>query len=179
MDIWIAFFRGVNVGGATSLPMKDLVALFKRLGFADTRTYIQSGNVIFRSPSIQRSDLAKRISDAMLENHDFQPVVILLSIKELNEAVTSNPFPEAETDPKSLHLYFLAECPGNPNFESLHQVKSKNERFALKGKIFYLHAPDGIGRSKLATKAERFIGVDSTARNWRTASRVLEMAKFF
>jgi uncharacterized protein (DUF1697 family) len=60
---------------------------------------------------------------------------------------------------------------------SLNAAKSDNEAFALAGKAFYLHAPDGIGRSRLAQRAERLLGVDATGRNWRTVTCVLAMAR--
>ncbi|MDH5478774.1 MAG: DUF1697 domain-containing protein, partial [Nitrospinota bacterium] len=58
MTTWIALFRGINVGGASVLPMKDLVALFGRLGFAQARSYIQSGNVVFKGSRPQALSLA-------------------------------------------------------------------------------------------------------------------------
>jgi uncharacterized protein (DUF1697 family) len=94
----------------------------------------------------------------------------------LEGAVRSNPFPEAESDPSTLHLYFLAASPENPDLEGLEEIKDDRERFFLGDDVFYLHAPDGVGRSKLAANAERLLGVPATARNWRTVRKVMEMA---
>ena len=58
----------------------------------------------------------------------------------------------------------------------LQALKAKSERFALKGKVFYIHTPDGFGTSKLAARAERLLGVEATARNWRTVTTLLELA---
>ena len=49
MKTYIALFRGINVGGRNVLPMKELIASLQGLGFQDVRTYMQSGNVVFRS----------------------------------------------------------------------------------------------------------------------------------
>ena len=177
MNTWIAFFRGINVGGRSILPMKDLVSIFIALGFEDVITYIQSGNVIFRSPQEDARPMAERITEAVKKKHGLNPRVVLLKLAELEAAVVANPYPTAEVDPKSLHLYFLSEVPENPDFESMEKVKSASESYTMAGKIFYLHAPDGVGRSRLAARAETLLGVEATARNWRTVTQALKMAK--
>jgi uncharacterized protein (DUF1697 family) len=73
-------------------------------------------------------------------------------------------------------VYFLAASPERPDLDGLEGIKSDRERFFLGDGVFYLHAPDGIGRSKLAANVERLLGVPATARNWRTVGKVMEMA---
>ena len=96
---------------------------------------------------------------------------------ELEQAIRSNPYTEAESSPKSLHLFFLAEAPPNPDLEKLAAIRAESERFCLLGKVFYLYAPDGIGRSKLAAGAEKALGVPATARNWRSVCQIMELAQ--
>jgi len=72
-------------------------------------------------------------------------------------------------------LGFLDSEPVNPDLEKLERIRKENERFELHGRYFYLHAPDGIGRSKLAANAERLLGTPMTDRNWRTVSKIMEM----
>jgi len=103
--------------------------------------------------------------------------VLLLTPRRLARAASANPFPEAERDPAKLGLYFLAEQPRRPDLELLEGLRSGAERFALKRDVFYLHAPNGIGRSKLAAKVEKALGVAATARNWRTVAKLLELAR--
>jgi uncharacterized protein (DUF1697 family) len=177
MATWIALFRGINVGGNQVLRMKDLVALLERAGFEGVRTYIQSGNVVFQRSKSTSTALARQIGDLVLKNHGFEPKVIVLSVAELEKAAAENPLSKAEADPKTLHLFFLSEPPPRPDLESLGRLRTDKEAFALKGKVLYLHTPDGFGVSKLAARAERFIGVDVTARNWRTVNKLLEMAR--
>jgi uncharacterized protein (DUF1697 family) len=71
----------------------------------------------------------------------------------------------------------LANPPENPDLETLDSLKRDNERYSLNNKVFYLHAPDGIGRSKLAAHAEKSLGVAATARNWRSVCKIMAMAK--
>jgi uncharacterized protein (DUF1697 family) len=174
---WIALFRGINVGGHRLLPMKDLVALLERDGFEGVRSYIQSGNVVLRSSKGSATALARRIADLVRRSHGFAPQVFLLSAPELERAVAANPFPDAAADPKALHLFFLSEAPRAPDVESLHRLKTGKEVFALAARVFYLHTPDGFGVSKLAARAERLLGVDATARNWRTVQTLLAMVR--
>jgi uncharacterized protein (DUF1697 family) len=82
--------------------------------------------------------VASRIGNAVADHHGFQPHVLILNPNELQGAVASNPFRAAETVPKSLHLYFLSGAPKSPDLKSMHGAKSKNEAFALTGRILYL-----------------------------------------
>jgi uncharacterized protein (DUF1697 family) len=177
MPTWIALLRGINVVGNRVVPMKNLVTLCERAGFKAVQSYIQSGNVVFRCPKGTSSTLARRIGGLILKNHGFEPKVLVLSVRELESAVSANPFPNADGDPTALHLFFLSESPRAPDVKSLNLLKTGREAFALKAKVFYLYAPDGFGVSKLAKRAEKLIGVDATARNWRTVNKVLVMAR--
>lgn len=175
LGTWIALLRGINVAGKNKLPMRDLVAELESLGLEDVRTYIQSGNVVFRSSDPDAGELGLRIAAAIERGHGFRPRVLVCDARRLRRAMKDNPFPEAENDPKSLHVFFLESAPATPDIESISAAKSSSERFELVDDHFYLHAPDGIGRSKLAAGAERWLGAGSTARNWRTVRKLSEM----
>jgi uncharacterized protein (DUF1697 family) len=177
MKTYIALFRGINVGGNTVLPMKNLVAVLEKLGARNIKTYIQSGNAVFKIKGKNPSQISSEVRSEIKRRCGFEPHVLLLTLAELQKAIAGNPFPEAESDPKALHVAFLASVPANPNLRALGDIKTESERFLLKGKVFYLHAPDGIGRSKLAASAEKLLGVSLTDRNWRTVSKIRDMAK--
>jgi uncharacterized protein (DUF1697 family) len=172
---YIALFRGINLVGNNRLPMKALKLLVEEHGCVDVQTYIQSGNVIFRNSSADVGKLATQFAAAVSRGHGFEPRVMVLTPGELQRAAAGNPFPEAEQVPTSLHLFFLAERPKKPDLKSLEAIRSKSERFAIKGKIFYLHTPDGFGASRLAQRVERYLGVEATARNWRTVKTLIHM----
>lgn len=177
MKTYIALFRGINVGGKNVLPMRDLISLLESLGSRKVDTYIQSGNAVFQSEEADASLLSSKISAAIAEKYAFEPRVLLLEPGDMEKIIEANPFPEAETEPKSLHLFILASAPKNPDFDALESVRGGRERFVLGDGVLYMHAPDGIGRSKLAANAEKLLGVTMTGRNWRTVGKVLEMAK--
>ena len=127
--------------------------------------------------SFDAARLAEEISQTIEESHGFAPRVLLLELDEFQHAIAANPFPEGEAEPKTLHLYFLASEPADPDLTTLDGIRKESERFQLIETVFYLHAPDGIGRSKLAERVERALGVPATARNWRSATKILELAE--
>ena len=172
----IILIRGINVGSTRSLPMKELVDILRSFDLEDVKTYIQSGNAVARSPRKVAPDLDENISTAIEARRGFKPHVLVLSAEQLELAIHSNPFPEAEADPKRLHVFFLASKPAAPDLESLEKIKGPTERFQLTDAAFYVHTPDGLGTSKLAERAERYLGVPATARNWRTVMKLAEMA---
>ena len=176
MNTYIALLRGINVGGHHKLPMRELVLLLEALGLKNVKTYIQSGNVVFQSARTDRLKLSEEISTAVGESHRFTPQIFILDMEALQAAVAANPFPEGEDEPKSLLLYFLDAIPEDPDFSALEAVKTNTERYELIGSVFYLYAPDGIGRSKMAEKVGKGWNVSVTARNWRTVNKVMEMA---
>ena len=177
MKTYVALFRGINVGGTNVLPMKDLVALLENIGSRNVKTYIQSGNVVFQHKEEDASLLSEKIGAAIKKSHGFEPQVLVLGPEDIERAVASNPFPEAESEPKTLHVLFLASMPRSPDLGALESIRGDRERFALKDGFFYLHAPEGIGRSKLAANTEKVLGVFATGRNWRTIRKIMAMAK--
>lgn len=174
MRIWIGLFRGINVGGHNKVPMKDLVTLLCGLGFERVRTYIQSGNVVFGG-SGTAAKLSEDIGAAVSRRFGFRPFLVLLDAKQLAQAAAANPFPAAR--PQSLHLWFLERAPGSASLKPLETLRATSEKVALRGKVLYLYAPQGIGRSKFAARAESLLGVAGTARNWRTVTQLLAMAR--
>ena len=154
--------------------MKNLIGILESMGCVKVKTYIQSGNAIFQHKG-NKNAIAEEISSKILESHGFKPKVLLLEVSELEDAVKNNPFKMMEG--KSLHFFFLASAPVKPNLDELENIKSNSEKFKLDKNIFYLYAPDGIGRSKLAVRVEQALGVPVTARNWNTVSKLIAMFK--
>ena len=171
MQTWIALLRGINVGGNHIVSMKELAGHLEADGFREVRTYIQSGNVVLQSP--ERPD--DRISDLIGRWYGFWPAVLALSAEELRQAEAGNPF---KTDlGKTVHFFFCDREPAQVDHALLEALKAPNEGYRLSGTVFYLYAPDGIGRSRLADKIGQALpGVTITARNLNTVKKLLEMS---
>lgn len=176
MKTYIMLLRGINVGGKNTIPMRELTGILEDLGCIRVKTYIQSGNIVLRS-DMKADSLSEKTGKAIQNLKGFEPHVLVLDRKDLEDAIAANPFPEAESDSKGLHFGFLDGLPTNPDLDKLESLKSDSERFQLNKNMFYLHAPDGVGRSKLAANCERLLGVPMTDRNWRTISKIRELAE--
>ncbi len=175
MQIWIALLRGINVGGKNKLPMAELKAELEKINLEDIKTYIQSGNVVFRGPKTNPSDLSRKIGDTLFSSHGFSPGVFVLTRDQLRVAIKANPFPVTRDEGNRLHFYFLSKTPPRLNEEAINSIKLESEKWKLVDDVFYFYAPDGFGRSKLAANAERLLGVSATVRNWRTVGKILEL----
>jgi uncharacterized protein (DUF1697 family) len=176
-NTFIALLRAVNVGGVNSFPTKDFIHLLGSMGLRNVKTHIQTGNAVFNADEAAVAGLPEKIKTGIRRKHGFSPEVILLRLDELENAVASNPYSEADSNPKALHLTFLASAPGALDLTPLEHTRKDSEHYLLKGRVLYFYAPEGIGRSKLFSKIEKSLGVASTARNWRTACKILEIAR--
>lgn len=171
MSVQIGLLRGINVGGHRRLPMVELSDVLEGPGARDVRTYIQSGNVAYRG-DLDQEDIA----DAIAAAKGFRPEVVVIPLESYGPVLAGNPFPEAEADPKALHLYFLAS-PSVAGEEAIAAAKGPGERFVLTERVLYLHTPGYLTGSKLAPRLEHLLGVAATGRNWRSAQKILEMAE--
>jgi uncharacterized protein (DUF1697 family) len=177
MSTRIALLRGINVGGNNRLPMTDLAEAIRAAGGRDVRTYIQSGNAVFEAPdALAAGSLAGEIGREVERTHGFRPHVLVRDAAYVRRIVSNNPYPEATQEPKTLHVFFLDRAPASPDIAGLEALRD-GESFALDADVLYLHTPDGLGRSKLAGRTERLLGVPATARNWATVTALLELAE--
>ena len=173
MKSYVALIRGINVGGKNSLPMKELVALFQSHGYRNVQTYIQSGNIVLESNKDLGVEDSRIIGKLILEKKGFEPRVMFIGEPAFQSAIEENPFPT--NIGKALHFFFLESQPQKPDLERLQSLKAESERFELGNFGFYLHAPDGLGRSKLGAAVEKSLGVAVTARNWNTVDKLASM----
>jgi uncharacterized protein (DUF1697 family) len=182
LTTFVALLRGINVGGNNRLPMRDLAAILEAEGAADVRTYIQSGNAVFEAELSGPADVtarsfAVRVTESIRERHRFAPHVLVLPAAAVRRIIDRNPYPEAVGAPTTLHVFFLDSEPASPDHVLLAKATLPGERYSVDGAACYLHVPDGLGRSKLALKLEKGLGVPATARNWNTVLKLAELAR--
>jgi uncharacterized protein (DUF1697 family) len=180
MQTFISILRGINVSGQKKILMADLKILFESLHFKETATYIQSGNVVFKSDSKSSDiELAKKIEKAISAKYHFEVPVIIRTSAELKNAISQNPFKkEKNIDLKKLHVTFLSETPDKEKIEQIKEANFLPDRFVFKGKEIYLHIPDSYGETKLSNKFfENKLKVGATTRNWNTVNKLFEMAQ--
>ncbi len=174
MDTWVALLRGVNVSGVNRLPMAGFRDMLAGLGLVSPKTYVQSGNVVFRS-GLTAAALSDRIADGVLAGFGFRPPVFVLSQAQFQAALTANPFPKAVDEPTHLHGFFMDRALPDATMAFLKSVAVPGEDYAIRGRVLWLYLPHGLGRSKLAARVTALpIGI--TARNYRSIAAIAEMA---
>ncbi|HEU0116247.1 MAG TPA: DUF1697 domain-containing protein [Thermomicrobiales bacterium] len=174
----VALLRGVNVGGKNKLPMKELAALFVGEGCANVRTYIQSGNVVFDATPALAATLPERMPARIAERFGFRAPMVARTAAEMERIVAGNPFLAAGVPETALHVLFLADQPEPDRVATLDPDRSPPEAFVARGREIYLHAPNGLGRSKLTNDYfDRTLATISTGRNWRTVTTLLGMMR--
>lgn len=176
-ETYVALLRGINVGGRNAVRMADLRSQLEAKGLADVRTYIQSGNVVFRSEASDPIELGREISGVVEAESGFAPDVMVLGAEDVAAALANVPWSDVAAKSNAVHLWFLKGSPVDPDLAALAALATRSERFELVGRVFYLHAPDGIGRSKLAARVERALGVAATARNVRTIAALVALVE--
>lgn len=176
MTTYLALLRGINVAGKNKVPMKGLRAVLEELGYEDVRTYVQSGNVVFESGSRSAKKLASAIEDAMSRSFDLDVSVMIRTRREFERVVGDSPFTVETTKPSFLHVMFMDRAAPSRAVETLDHDRSPPDEFEVKGREVYLLFPNGAGRSKLTNDYfEKKLEVRSTARNWNTITKLLEM----
>ncbi len=169
----IALLRGVNVGGRNKLPMAQFSDALAGLGCVNIRTYIQSGNAVFDGEA-SAGDIAAAVKRAS----GVSCRAFVLTAAVLKKAAAACPFrKEGAASGKSVHVIFLDATPAATAIEALGDLRRPREDFAVAGKTLYLHSPEGVANSKIAAALDRTLGVASTARNWNTIAKLLELAE--
>ncbi|RMH60412.1 MAG: DUF1697 domain-containing protein [Calditrichaeota bacterium] len=161
----IILLRGVNVGGKNRLSMKELRTELEKAGFEKVQTYIQSGNIILAGSG----DIETRVAAIINTHFGFKPAMQVLDETEFEQALSDNPY--AEQEGKQVHFFFC-KTPPRVNKEKLTRFASESERFEWTDNVFYLYAPEGIGRSKLVKNIDACLGTSSTARNLNTVKKI-------
>jgi len=168
MTTHIALLRGINVGGNTVLPMSELTSLCVNLGFKNVRTYIQSGNVIFKSDLLEEM-LVMQLDLALQETKQKHIPVVMRTHGELVSVISRNPFSKAQ--PAQVGAMFFTEPVPKNILKSIHIPGP--EEVAVSGREIYIHSPNGMGRSKLKLSDMPHKG---TVRNINTVTKLAELS---
>lgn len=172
----VVLLRGINVGGAKRVAMADLRALLEDLGYEDVRTHLQSGNAVVTtdaSPAAAEAAIARAIADRL----GLEVAVIARTAKELARIVAADHLGDVAADPAKRMVIFLRTAASKARVRALQREDLGDERLEAAGREVYAWCPGGIGRSPLmAALAKTDIGRTGTARNWKTVTRLAEMA---
>jgi uncharacterized protein (DUF1697 family) len=179
MSVVISLLRGINVGGHHKIKMEALRTLYESLGLLDAQTYLQSGNVIFKTKRRDLTLLAKQIEDRIERRFGFRVDVIVRTSSDLRDVIARNPFAtRSGVDPSRLLVTFLASNPSAEARDNLAKIKIHPEELRIDGRELYTYYPDGMARPKLSWAAiEKMLKISGTGRNWNTVRKLLEIAE--
>jgi uncharacterized protein (DUF1697 family) len=179
MKTFLSILRGINVSGQKKISMAELKILYEELGFKNSTTYIQSGNVVFKNKNA--IGLSKRIEQKVFEKYNFQVPVIIRTLDEMEEVIKKNPFlTEKNIDLTKLHVTYLAEAPKPEDIDKIKKYNYEPDVFCIAGKEVFLHCPNGYGNSKLTNNFfENKLKVTATTRNWRTTTELLKIMQSY
>jgi len=157
--------------------MPDLRTLFVGLGSEDVATYVQSGNVIFKSPADSPAELIHKIEERISRDLGLNVTVVLRTKAQLARILAGNPFAKNGREPANLHVTFLADKPERGRVSELEAGQFEPEEFRIVGHEIYLHCPNGYGRTTLSNAYfEKQLNVAATTRNWKTVTKLAELA---
>jgi uncharacterized protein (DUF1697 family) len=179
MPVVICMLRGINVGAHNRVKMDDLKKVFTSLKLRDPQTYVQSGNVIFKTDERDLDKLRRNLETAIHKKFGFQSDAILRTAKDLREVIAQNPFAKRkDIHPSKLLVTFFSADPGEAARRQTRAIKCDPEELFVEGREAYIYFPDGAGRSKLNwSLIPKTLKVQGTARNWNSVTKMLEIAE--
>lgn len=178
MQQYIAIIRGINVGGHHKVNMKELREAMEKNKFKDVRTYIQSGNIVFRSALKKIESIETSLSKLLKATFDVNVPVIVRDEKEWKRTIKRNPFLGRTEDLTKLLVTFLSEMPSAELVKSTALINFAHDEFFIDGKDVYLYCKDGYGKTDIPnTFFEKKLKVTGTTRNWKTVLELGEMVK--
>jgi uncharacterized protein (DUF1697 family) len=174
MKTYISILRGINVSGQKKMLMKDLYDLYVNMGFTDVKTYIQSGNVVFKSDlKLTETKIAKLIEDKIELKYQFKVPVIIRTKHQLENIIQINPFKNEEME--SLYVTFLSNTPNSNQLEKLENTNFLPDKFEIIDKEIYLSVT-AYGSTKLSNNFfESKLKVTATTRNIKTIEQLIQL----
>jgi len=180
MPVLISMLRGVNLGPHNRIKMDALRTLHESLKFENPRTYVQSGNVVFKTKEKNTAAVAKKIQTAIQKTFGFSPEVIVRTTEDVRKTIAATPFADRpHLEPGKILVTFLsAEPPPDARAAALTKFKDYPEEVHFKGRELFIYFPNGAGKTKLPwSSVERLLKVTGTARNWNSVTNLLKMAE--
>src|SRR5262249_17270938 len=165
-----------GVGGATQLPTAPLREALTEAGFESVATYINSGNAVLRS-HLSREKVVAAVAEICRDRFGFTKAILAPTLEEWSAPIHNNPFPQAVAAPRCRPGAGLGGKPAAEAVSRLQGFAAAGEGIEVVGNVAYLHTPDGFGRSKLAEKFDKGIGVVNSARNWNTVLKLMELVR--
>lgn len=177
MATWVCLLRAINLGAHNKVPMPALREALTDAGFTDVQTYVQSGNVVLSSRHRRAAAVSDAVRGVVREHFDVDQPVMVRTAAQIRAVVDDNPYPEAGAErPKFLHVIFLTGAPSTEAVDRMHADELTRDVVRVAGADMYVDYGESMHASKLSPDYfRRRLGVEGTARNWRTVLALAEM----
>ncbi|NRR90152.1 DUF1697 domain-containing protein [Winogradskyella undariae] len=175
MQNYIALLRGVNVGGHRKISIQELKTLLSKSGLENVQTYMQSGNVIFKTIDEDKRVLENKIQNLILTHFGFEIPVLVLLRSELEIIFNNCPF----SDAKKEHSYFviLSDISNEKLIKEASEKRYIDDDYKIMNNCIYLFCSQGYGKSKFnLSYFEKKLDVNATARNYKTMVKLLSLS---
>jgi uncharacterized protein (DUF1697 family) len=175
MPKYAVFVRGINVGGKAKVPMAELRTLLSKLGFADVRTLLQSGNVVLSTPGAAGT-VARQIERGIKDTFQLEVSCLVWSRDQLRAVIDGNPLSDVATDGSKLMAFFLSDRP-DPRRLAEHDPRLlAPDHIRVGDQVVYQWCPDGfLEAPAVGPFLEKRLGLRATARNWNTVTKLAAM----
>jgi uncharacterized protein (DUF1697 family) len=179
MGRYVAFLRGINVGGRATIAMAELREIIAEAGYTDASTLLNSGNAIFTAEGRQGAAAVARTLEGAIEARFGRAVPCLVRTdKELAAIIAHDPFRGVATDPARYMVTFLSAQPDPAKLAAIDPAAYLPEQFAARGREIYLWCPNGLRETAFGNVFfEKKLAVVATARNWNTVTKALAAAQ--
>ncbi|MCB9059613.1 MAG: DUF1697 domain-containing protein [Calditrichae bacterium] len=176
MNTFISILRGINVSGQKIIKMADLKMLYEKLGYKNVRTYIQSGNVIFKHSENNVAGHINKIHDEIKNQYGFDVSVIIRTPEEFQKIIAGEPFKLNSDQLKRLYVTFLSENGKLEKLSQLEKYMAAKDKCHLSDNHLYFYCPEGYGKTKLSNNMiEKVFGISATTRNWNSVCKLYEL----
>lgn len=174
---YVAFLRGINVGGHAPIKMSDLKAAFEKMGFSDVKTVLASGNVIFAAKADELALLVEKIVNGLRKALAMEIGVIVRSLDDLWRLRSEQPFAGIKVTPQiRLYVTFLSENAKTPALAIPYAAPGMEFHIlkATASEVFsVVDLEKGMGTPEAMSILEKEFGSNLTTRNWNTVLKVL------
>ncbi|SFU42718.1 Uncharacterized conserved protein, DUF1697 family [Pustulibacterium marinum] len=175
MQTYICLLRSINVSGTNIIKMAELRSFWENLGFSEVKTYIQSGNIIFKSTSKPDVSVLEKAIEIQFQTKNVS--VIIKTPAQLETIIRQNPFLSLKDfDPKKMYISYFQEIPDTSKQKDFEQLQFGEDQFKIIDDVLYIYFGISAGKTKLTNKIiEGKLGISATTRNWNTTNKLFSL----
>jgi uncharacterized protein (DUF1697 family) len=178
-NTYVALLRGINVGGNNVIPMAALSKTFEGVGLASVKTYIQSGNVLFRTADADSRALEARVERALTKAHRYDARVVIRSLQEMAGVIDGLPraWKSADATMRCNVLFLRHEIDSEAILDGLSPKANVEQVWYRPGVLYWSARTSDLSRTSMATLSSDAIYKQLTVRNLNTTKKIFDLMR--